>query len=137
MQMDHAVEMGPFEAGEGVEAVEFELALGASDIGETSFEDCVRRAADMIGGEFLFAMPADGSFEDASEIAAIHMGEAGEGHGRVFFAVLNAEGDAIRVADREEIGDRFHGFARAFVGVLSRIRDGMPSFGQMEPEGRA
>ena len=106
-------------------------------VGETGFEDCVRRAAEMIGGEFLFAMPTDGSFEDASEIAAIHMGEAGESRGRVFFAVLNADGDAMRVADREEVGDRFHGFARAFVGVLSRIRDEMPSFGQMEPKGEA
>ncbi len=137
MQMDQAVEGSPFEAGEGVEAVEFELALGVNDIGEMRFEDCVRQAAEMIGGEFLFAMPSDGSFEDASEIAAIHMGEAGESRGRVFFAVLNAEGDTMRVADREEVGDRFYGFARAFVGVLSRIRDEMPSFGQMEPEGEA
>ncbi|MAU94970.1 MAG: hypothetical protein CMP81_03620 [Fulvimarina sp.] len=137
MQMDQAVEGDPFETGEGVEAVEFELALGASDIGDMLFEDCVRRAAEMIGGEFLFAMPSDGSFEDASEIAAIHLGHSDEGRGRVFFAVLNAEGDAMRVADREEVGDRFHGFARAFVGVLSRIRDEMPSFGQMEPEGTA
>ncbi|MCE7029081.1 hypothetical protein [Jiella avicenniae] len=137
MQMNQAVETDPFEAGEGVEAVEFELALGTSDLGEVAFADCVRQAAEMIGGEFLFAMPTDGSFEDAIEIAAIHMGEAGESRGRVFFAVLNAEGDAIRVADREEVGDRFHGFARAFVGVLSRIRDEMPSFGQMEPEGEA
>ena len=137
MQMDQMVESDPFEAGEGVEAVEFELALGASDVGETSFEDCVRRAAEMIGGEFLFAMPADGSFEDASEIAAIHLGHSDDGRGRVFFAVLNGDGDAIRVAARDEVGDRFRGFARAFVGVLSRIRDGMPSFGQMAPEGTA
>lgn len=137
MQMDQVVDGDPFEAGEGVEAVEFELALGASDVGEIGFADCVRRAAEMIGGEFLFAMPADGSFEDASEIAAIHMGEAGESRGRVFFAVLNADGDAMRVADREEVGDRFYGFARAFVGVLSRIRDEMPSFGQMATEGQA
>ena len=137
MQMDQPTESDPFETGEGVEAVEFELALGASDISETPFEDCVRRAAELIGGEFLFAMPNDGSFEDASEIAAIHMGDAGEIRGRVFFALLNAEGNAIRVADRDEVGGRFHGFARAFVGVLSRIRDGMPSFGQMAPEGTA
>ncbi|MBP0616393.1 hypothetical protein [Jiella mangrovi] len=137
MQINQAVEGDPFEAGESVEAVEFEIALGTSDLGETSFEDCVRQAAEMIGGELLFAMPADGSIEDAREIAAIRIGDANEGGGRVLFAVLNGEGDAVRVADREEVGDRFHGFARAFVGVLSRIRDEMPSFGRLVPEGTA
>ncbi|MBO0902954.1 hypothetical protein [Jiella sonneratiae] len=137
MQTNEVADIDPFEAGEGVEAVEFELALGTSDLGETSFEDCVRHAAEMIGGEFLFAMPADGSFEDTSEIAAIHMGGGADRTGRVFFAVLDLDGDTMRVADREEVGERFYGFARAFVGVLSRIRDEMPSFGQMDAEGTA
>ncbi|MBO0662324.1 hypothetical protein LQ948_06455 [Jiella sp. MQZ9-1] len=125
-----------FEAGEGVQMVEIELALGACDLGEASFEECVRGAAEMVGGELLFAMPADSSFEDASEIAAIHLGEADAGRARIHFVVLNAEGDALRVADRDAVGDRFYGFARAFVGLLSRIRDDLP-FGQMEPEGTA
>ncbi|MCQ0990378.1 hypothetical protein [Jiella marina] len=123
-----------FEAGEGVETVEFELALDATDLAEGSFEDCVRQAAEMIGGEFLFAMPTDGTFEDVSQIAAVHLAE--NSRGRVLFAVLNEEGDAIRVPDRDEVGERFYGFARAFIGVLTRIRDELP-FGHMEPEGTA
>ncbi|MEX6506506.1 hypothetical protein [Jiella sp. M17.18] len=120
--------------GETAEAVEFELALDLTDLSVETFEDCVRSAAEVIGGELLFDMPSDGSFEDASRIAAVRVAE--EDRERILFAILNAEGDAIRVADRSEIGERFYGFARAFVGVLSRIRDDLP-FGAMETEGAA
>ncbi|MCB8836206.1 hypothetical protein [Aurantimonas sp. VKM B-3413] len=119
---------------EAVEAVEFELALDMRDLSSEGFEDCVRSAAEVVGGELLFDMPSDGSFEDASRIAAVRI--AGGGRDRIIFAILNAEADAIRLADRSEVGDRFYGFARAFVGVLSRIRDDLP-FGSMEPEGSA
>ena len=119
---------------EAVEAVEFELALDMTDLSSESFEDCVRSAAAVVGGELLFDMPSDGSFEDASRIAAVRI--AGDGRERIIFAILNLEADTIRLADRSEVGDRFYGFARAFVGVLSRIRDDLP-FGAMAPEGSA
>ena len=115
-------------------AVEFELALDMQDPTQSEFEDCVRSAASAIGGELLFDMPADGSIEDASRIAAVRVRSAERQE--IIFAILSDDGETIRLADREEIGDRFHGFARAFVGVLTRIREDLP-FGQMEAEGTA
>lgn len=119
---------------EPFEAVEFELALDLQDPTRSPFEDCVRNAAGVVGGEILFDMPSDGSIEDASRIAAIRVPHAERD--RIFFAVLNESGSAVRVASRGEIGDRFHGFARAFVGVLERIRDDL-SIAEMAPAGSA
>ena len=118
----------------GFFAVELELALDLEDPHTMAFEECVRSAAVVVGGELLFDMPADGSVEDASRIAAVRR-IAGQGNA-IVFAILNAEGNEIRVPDREEVGERFYGFAKAFVGVLSRIREDLP-FMAFETEGAA
>ncbi|MCW4113534.1 hypothetical protein NPA31_000985 [Aurantimonas sp. MSK8Z-1] len=120
---------GRHDAGEAVldpfDAVEFELALDLQDPTQEDFETCVRRAAGVVGGEILFAVPSDATLEDATEIAAVRFSEIGpdDERQRILFAVLSGDGTVIRVADRSEIGERFYGFARAFVGVLERIRD--------------
>lgn len=118
--------------GESFGSVELELALGAQEPAERGFEESVRAALDVIGGEFLFDMPNDGTIEDASRIAAVRA----ESENEIVFLVLSEDGSTIRLADRDEIGERFHGFARAFIGVLTRIRDEMPSLG-LEVEGSA
>lgn len=119
---------------EPFEAVEFELALDLQDPTATPFADCVGNAARVVGGEILFDMPADGSIEDATRIAAVRM--AGDDSGRILFAILDQEGVTVRMASKAEVGERFHGFARAFVGVLERIRDDMP-IAAMRPAGTA
>ncbi|WP_152045017.1 hypothetical protein [Aureimonas psammosilenae] len=106
---------------EQVETVEMELALDMHEPSAENFEACVRGAAEVVGGEILFDVPSDGSVEDASRIAAIRVPGATES--RIVFAVLDEDEREIRVADREEVGERFHGFAEAYVGVLKRIRD--------------
>ncbi|WAJ29653.1 hypothetical protein [Antarcticirhabdus aurantiaca] len=121
-------------SAEPMAAVEFELALDTQDPTRASFEDCVRAAAAVVGGEILFAIPTDGSIEDASQIAAVRL-EAGE-PGGILFALLDESETAIRVPDRTEVGERFYGFANAFVGVLTRIRDDL-SFAQVPAEGTA
>lgn len=125
----------PDEAGlEPFEALEFELALDLQDPARRGFESAVQEAADVVGGDLLFDIPADKSIEDASRIAAVRIPDAERD--RIFFAVLDAAGTSIRMASRKEIGERFYGFARAFVGVLERIRDDR-SLGGMRPEGSA
>ena len=119
---------------EPFEAVEFELALDLQDPTAAPFADCVSNAARVVGGEILFDMPADGSIEDATRIAAVRM--AGDDSGRILFAILDQEGVTVRMASKAEVGERFHGFARAFVGVLERIRDDMP-IAAMRPAGTA
>ncbi|WP_102959880.1 hypothetical protein [Mangrovicella endophytica] len=114
------------------ESVEFELALDLQGATAETFETSVRSAAAVIGGELLFEMPSDGTIEDASRIAAVRL--PSQERDRILFAVLDEAGEQVRVPDREEIGDRFYGFARAFVGVLTRIRDDLPFSAE---EGRA
>ena len=134
MRIEADIDPGQDRAAETFEAVELELALDMQDLAENDFETCVRAAAAVVGGELLFDIPSDGSVEDASRIAAIRI--EGEDRDSIVFAVLNADADNIRVSSRDEIGDRFHGFARAFVGVLTRIRDDLP-FSQASAEGTA
>ncbi|MBC8130183.1 MAG: hypothetical protein H7Y08_07655 [Rhizobiaceae bacterium] len=110
---------------EPFEAVEFELALDLQDPTQTTFETCVRVAAEVVGGEILFDMPSDGTIEDCSRIAAVRLRQpSGD---RILFAVLGETGATLRVATRADLGDRFHGFAKAFIGVLERIRDDLPA----------
>lgn len=112
---------GPARDAGDVASIEFEIALDLEDPVLFGFETSVRGAAEAIGGEFLFAIPADGSIDDASRIAAVRIPRATRDD--ILFAALDASGTRLRVADRGEIGDRFYGFARAFVGVLERIRE--------------
>lgn len=126
--------VGTAATNESFLGVELELALDLQDPSEEGFDECVRAAAAVVGGELLFDMPSDGAVEDALRIAAVRVA-ANDGDA-IVFAVLNGEGNDIRVCDRQEIGERFYGFARAFVGVLTRIRDDL-SFGIAETEGSA
>lgn len=115
-------------AGEPVldafESVEFELALDMQDPTELPFEACVAQAAQVVGGEILFDMPADGTIEDATRMAAVRI--PNETRDRIIFVVLDEARSSLRVASSDEVGERFHGFARAFVSVLERIRDDLP-----------
>lgn len=106
------------------ESVEFELALDMQDPTELPFEACVALAAQVVGGEILFDMPADGTIEDATHMAAVRM--PNETRDRIIFVVLDEAKSSLRVASSDEVGERFHGFARAFVSVLERIRDDLP-----------
>ena len=121
-------------ATDGFVEVELELALDMQDPTQNRFDECVRSAAVVVGGELLFDMPADGAIDDASRIAAIRV--PGLRTDIILFAILNADEASIEVRGREEVGERFFGFARAFVGVLTRIRDDM-RFASMSAEGSA
>jgi hypothetical protein len=106
------------------ESVEFELALDMQDPTELPFEACVAHAAQVVGGEILFDMPADATIEDATRMAAVRI--PNETRDRIIFVVLDEARSSLRVASPDEVGERFHGFARAFVSVLERIRDDLP-----------
>ncbi|MEF2553126.1 hypothetical protein VQ042_17440 [Aurantimonas sp. A2-1-M11] len=134
MQIAEQSVAAPDVDGDSFNAVEFELALDMQDLTEIDFADCVKSAAASVGGEFLFDIPSDGTLDDASRIAAVRVGA--QGRDRIAFAVLNDEGTEIRVPDDEEMDERLRGFARAFVGVLTRIRDDLP-FGAQKAEGTA
>ncbi|KAB0679557.1 hypothetical protein [Aureimonas leprariae] len=117
------IESGDAAAPSRFETVEIELALDLQEPSGETFETRVRNAVAVVGGEVLFDVPADGSLDDASRIAAVRV--PGSPRDRIVFAILNETETSIRVAEPDEVGDRLYGFAEAFVGVLTRIRDDM------------
>ena len=87
MQIAEQTVAVPDVDGDNFSAVEFELALDMQDLTEIDFADCVRAAAGSVGGEFLFDMPADGTLDNVSRIAAVRV--EGQNRDRIAFAVLN------------------------------------------------
>ncbi|SJZ70854.1 hypothetical protein [Consotaella salsifontis] len=107
---------------EPFEIMEFQLALDLEQPFDVDFRSCVRRAAEAVGGEFLFEVPADCSMENASRIAAVRIPTGSRE--QIAFAALDMLGESIRLCGQSEISERLSGFAQAFVRVIERFRDG-------------
>lgn len=101
--------------------LELELSLDGFSGDEAGFANAVRTAADQIGGDFLFDLPASGLAEDCRRIAALRVPQGEEGVLAVVFALLDAEGAAIRVETPGETMKDLKHFADAFVDVLQRF----------------
>ena len=104
-----------------LELLELELSLDGFSGDEADFAEAVRAAADQAGGDFLFDLPASGLAEDCRRIAALRVPKGEDGALSVVFALLDAEGAAIRVENPEEKTQDLKRFADAFVDVLQRI----------------
>ena len=104
-----------------LELLELELSLDGFSGDEASFADTVRNAADQLGGDFLFDLPASGLAEDCLRIAALRVPKGTNGALEIVFALLDAEGAAIRVENPDETTKDLKRFADAFVDVLQRI----------------
>jgi len=109
------------EAALPLELLELELSLDGFAGDETGFADAVRAAAGQVGGDFLFELPASGLAEDCRRIAALRVPQGEEGDLAVVFALLDAEGAAIRVENPDDTMKDLKRFADAFVDVLQRI----------------
>lgn len=104
-----------------LELLELELSLDGFSGDAESFADAVRNAADQVGGDFLFDLPASGLAEDCLRIAALRVPNSEDGALSVVFALLDAEGAAVRVENPDEQTEGLKRFAEAFVDVLQRI----------------
>lgn len=104
-----------------LELLELELSLDGFSGDEAGFAEAVRTAADQLGGDFLFDLPASGLAQDCLRIAALRVPKGNDGALGVVFALLDAEGSAIRVENPDETTEGLKRFADAFVGVLERI----------------
>lgn len=104
-----------------LELLELELSLDGFSGDEESFAAAVRMAADQLGGDFLFDLPASGLAEDCLRIAALRVPKGEDGVLEVVFALLDAEGTAIRVENPDEKTEGLKRFADAFIDVLERI----------------
>jgi hypothetical protein len=104
-----------------LELLELELSLDGFSGDEADFTEAVRTAADQVGGDFLFDLPASGLAEDCLRVAALRVPKGDDGALGVVFALLDAEGSAIRVETPDEKTEGLKRFADAFVDVLERI----------------
>lgn len=104
-----------------LELLELELSLDGFSGDETGFAQAVRTAASQLGGDYLFDLPASGLAEDCVRIAALRVPKGDAGTLNVVFALLDAEGSAIRVENPDEKTADLKRFADAFVDVLQRI----------------
>ncbi|MFR0657072.1 hypothetical protein SB719_21235, partial [Pantoea sp. SIMBA_079] len=75
-----------------LEAVELEFALGAIDVLIEGFESALAKAAERVGGEVLFNMPALDTSE-AQRIGAISI--AGQPDDQVIFVTLRNDGTTL------------------------------------------
>ncbi len=104
-----------------LELLELELSLDGFSGDEASFTEAVRQAADQVGGDFLFDLPASGLAEDCLRIAALRVPKGENGALETVFALLDAEGAAIRVENPDAKTKDLKRFADAFIDVLQRI----------------
>lgn len=105
--------------GEPFAALDFELRLALIDCAAATFEAGVRDAANAVGGSLLFEMPDSLIADGIERVAAVSLPGA-DRDVLVFVGLATAE-QRIRLMGREEVGDRFHGFATAYLGVLKRL----------------
>ena len=104
-----------------LELLELELSLDGFSGNEAGFTEAVRTAAEQVGGDFLFDLPASGLSQDCLRIAALRVPKGEDGALGVVFALLDAEGSSIRVENPDEKTEGLERFAEAFVDVLERI----------------
>lgn len=100
-----AVEPRPFIP----EPAELEQALQALDVNEEDFDERVREIAELVGGGFLFAMPA--ADEDSVRIAAVGFDD--DGDARTLLVSLLVDGASIRVEDASESASPHAALARS------------------------
>lgn len=102
-----------------LDLVELDLALDLSDIADRGFADAVADAAKVIGGEFLFDLPASGLVEEAQRIAVVCLSR--NNGGRFGLVLLSAGGDRVETAEADDATAGLVQFARAFVAVLEKL----------------
>lgn len=102
-----------------LDLVELDLALDLSDIADRGFADAVADAAKVIGGEFLFDLPASGLVEEAQRIAVVCLSR--DNGGRFGLVLLSASGDRVETAEADEATAGLVQFAKAFVAVLEKL----------------
>ncbi|MBV2142597.1 hypothetical protein KUG47_03670 [Falsochrobactrum sp. TDYN1] len=98
-----------------LEAVELEFALGAIDVLTEGFDAALAKAAERIGGEVLFNMPALDT-KDAQRIGAIAI--AGQPQDQVIFVTLRNDGTTLSVAPLTGDNALFESLGRNYAAVM-------------------
>lgn len=101
-----------------LEAVELEFALGAIDVLIEGFDTALAKAAERVGGEVLFNMPALDTSE-AQRIGAIAI--AGHLQDQVVFVTLGNDGTTLSVAPLTGENALFESLGRNYAAVMKSL----------------
>lgn len=101
-----------------LEAVELEFALGAIDVLTEGFDTALAKAAERVGGEVLFNMPALDTSE-AQRIGAIAI--AGQPQDQVVFVKLGHDGTTLSVAPPTGENALFVSLGRNYAAVMKSL----------------
>lgn len=107
-----------------LEAVELEFALGAIDVLTEGFDTALAKAAERVGGEVLFNMPALDT-ENAQRIGAIAV--AGQPQDQVIFVTLGKDGTTLSVAPLTGDNLLFESLGRNYAAVMKILSPEPPS----------
>jgi hypothetical protein len=108
------------EESASLEAVEVEFALGAQDVLTDGFDLSLAKAAQIVGGEVLFNMPALDT-TDAQRIGAILVPSAGQDQ-VVFVTLLN---DGLTLSHEPLSGNNvlFESLGRNYAAVMGKLKN--------------
>lgn len=98
--------------------LELELSL-AHFHHEGDFVDEVRRAAEAVGGVYLFELPASSLLPNARRIAVLSLPTGNSW--LTVFACLDEGDDGIRIEMPDDRSQPIERFAESFVGLLGRL----------------
>ncbi|EEX86957.1 MULTISPECIES: hypothetical protein [Brucella] len=98
-----------------LEAVELEFALGAIDVLTEGFDAALAKAAERVGGEVLFNMPALDTSE-AQRIGAIAI--SGQPQDQVIFVTLRNDGTTLSLAPLTGYNALFESLGRNYAAVM-------------------
>ncbi len=101
-----------------LEAVELEFALGAIDVLIEGFDAALAKAAERVGGEVLFNMPALDTSE-AQRIGAIAI--AGQPQDQVIFVTLRNDGTTLSVEPPKGENALFESLGRNYAAVIKSL----------------
>lgn len=101
-----------------LEAVELEFALGAIDVLIEGFDSALAKAAERVGGEVLFNMPALDTSE-AQRIGAVAI--AGQPEDQVIFVTLRNDGTTLSVEPLTGENAVFESLGRNYAAVMKSL----------------
>lgn len=101
-----------------LEAVELEFALGAIDVLTEGFDTALAKAAERVGGEVLFNMPALDKSE-AQRIGAIAID--GQPEDQVVFVTLHNDGTTLSITPLTGENALFESLGRNYAAVMKSL----------------
>lgn len=110
------------EENASLEAVEVEFALGAQDVLTDGFDLSLAKAAEIVGGEVLFNMPALDT-TNAQRIGAILVPSAVQD--QVVFVTLLNDGITLSHAPLSGNNVLFESLGRNYAAVMGMLKNGL------------